>query len=253
MLSLVDTHAHLDMLEGYAEFYVSEAAENNVDKIIIPAIDAEGYPKIVELAERFKSVYFQLGLFPSEVKGWSDEYPQLIKDFAKHPKCVGIGEIGLDYYWDKSFIDLQKDVFIDQIKIANELSLPITVHDREAHADCLEILDKYNKSSQIVFHCFSGDVSFMKQVVERGYYIAIGGIVTFKKALVLQDVAKQVPLSNLLLETDCPYLAPVPYRGKENHPAYVKFVAEEIAKLKDVSVEEIASVTTENVNKVFKI
>ena len=253
MLSLIDTHAHLDMLEAYAEFYISEAAQNNVDKIIIPAIDADGYPNIVELAERFKPVYFQLGLFPSEAADWDDDYPKLIKDLAKHPKCVGIGEIGLDYYWDKSFIDLQKKVFIEQIKIANELNLPITVHDREAHEDCLAILDKYNKSSQVVFHCFSGDVDFMHQVVERGYYIAIGGIVTFKKATTLHEVARAVPLDNLMLETDCPYLAPVPFRGKENQPAYVKFVAEEIARIKEVSLQDIATVTTRNAEKVFNL
>ena len=252
-MKLIDTHAHIDMLEGYAEYYISQAVENDVDKIIIPAIDAGGYSTIVGLAERFKNVFFQLGLFPSEAKQWDEDYPELIRDLAKHPKCVGIGEIGLDYYWDKSFNDLQKEVFIEQIKLANELSLPITVHDREAHEDCLSIIDKYNKTSDVVFHCFSGDVEFMKQVVSRGFYIAIGGIVTFKKATTLHDVARNVPLENLMLETDCPYLAPVPLRGKENQPAYVKYVAEEIAKLRGISVEEVAEITTVNAEKVFKI
>lgn len=252
-MKLIDTHAHIDMLEGYAEYYISQAVENDVDKIIIPAIDAGGYSTIVGLAERFKNVFFQLGLFPSEAKQWDEDYPELIRDLAKHPKCVGIGEIGLDYYWDKSFNDLQKEVFIEQIKLANELSLPITVHDREAHEDCLSIIDKYNKTSDVVFHCFSGDVEFMKQVVSRGFYIAIGGIVTFKKATTLHDVARNVPLENLMLETDCPYLAPVPFRGKENQPAYVKYVAEEIAKLRGITVEEVAEITTANAEKVFKI
>ena len=252
-MKLIDTHAHIDMLEGYAEYYISQAVENDVDKIIIPAIDAGGYSTIVGLAERFKNVFFQLGLFPSEAKQWDEDYPELIRDLAKHPKCVGIGEIGLDYYWDKSFNDLQKEIFIEQIKLANELSLPITVHDREAHEDCLSIIDKYNKTSDVVFHCFSGDVEFMKQVVSRGFYIAIGGIVTFKKATTLHDVARNVPIENLMLETDCPYLAPVPFRGKENQPAYVKYVAEEIAKLRGISVEEVAEITTANAEKVFKI
>ena len=252
-MKLIDTHPHIDMLEGYAEYYISQAVENDVDKIIIPAIDAGGYSTIVGLAERFKNVFFQLGLFPSEAKQWDEDYPELIRDLAKHPKCVGIGEIGLDYYWDKSFNDLQKEVFIEQIKLANELSLPITVHDREAHEDCLSIIDKYNKTSDVVFHCFSGDVEFMKQVVSRGFYIAIGGIVTFKKATTLHDVARNVPLENLMLETDCPYLAPVPFRGKENQPAYVKYVAEEIAKLRGITVEEVAEITTASAEKVFKI
>lgn len=252
-MKLIDTHAHIDMLEGYAEYYISQAVENDVDKIIIPAIDAGGYSTIVGLAERFKNVFFQLGLFPSEAKQWDEDYPELIRDLAKHPKCVGIGEIGLDYYWDKSFNDLQKEVFIEQIKLANSLNLPITVHDREAHEDCISIIDKYNKTSDVVFHCFSGDVEFMKQVVSRGFYIAIGGIVTFKKATILHDVAKNVPLENLMLETDCPYLAPVPFRGKENQPAYVRYVAEEIANLRGISVEEVAEITTANAEKVFKI
>ena len=252
-MKLIDTHAHIDMLEGYAEYYISQAVENDVDKIIIPAIDAGGYSTIVGLAERFKNVFFQLGLFPSEAKQWDEDYPELIRDLAKHPKCVGIGEIGLDYYWDKSFNNLQKEVFIEQIKLANELSLPITVHDREAHEDCLSIIDKYNKTSDVVFHCFSGDVEFMKQVVSRGFYIAIGGIVTFKKATTLHDVARNVPIENLMLETDCTYLAPVPFRGKENQPAYVKYVAEEIAKLRGIGVEEVAEITTANAEKVFKI
>lgn len=252
-MNLIDTHAHIDMLEGYAEYYIQQAIENDVSKIIIPAIEAEGYASIVGLAERFPNVYFQLGLFPSEAKKWDEDYPELIKELAKHPKCVGIGEIGLDYYWDKSFKDTQKKIFIEQIKLANELQHPITVHDREAHEDCLRILDEYNKNSEVVFHCFSGNVDFMKQVISRGYYIAIGGIVTFKKATTLHEVAKEVPLNKLMLETDCPYLAPVPFRGKENQPAYIKYVAEEIAKLRGISEEEVAEITTKNAEKVFKI
>ena len=253
MKELIDTHAHLDMLEGYAEYYIEQAAENGVGKIIIPAIEPEGYPTIVELSERFKNVYFQLGLFPSEAKKWKPEFTDIIRELAKHPKCVGIGEIGLDYYWDKSFNEKQKEVFIEQIKLANELKLPITVHDREAHEDCLKILDSYNNESKIIFHCFSGDVDFMKQIIERNYFLAIGGIVTFKKASILHEVAKEVPLKNLMLETDCPYLAPVPYRGKENQPAYIKYVAEEIAKLKNISVDDIIDATTSNAKKVFNI
>lgn len=252
-MELVDTHAHIDMLEGYAEYYIEQAAENNVSRIIIPGIEPEGFAPVVEIAERFKNIFFELGVFPSEAEKWSDECLELITELARHPKCVGIGEIGLDYYWDKSFVDKQKEVFIKQIEIANRLKLPITVHDREAHNDTLEIIDKYNKSSQIVFHCFSGDVDFMKKVVERGYYIAIGGIVTFKKADTLKKVASEVPLDRLLLETDAPYLAPVPYRGKENQPAYIKYTAEEIAKLRGISLEEIAEVTTRNAEKVFNI
>ena len=252
-MELIDTHAHIDMLEGYAEYYVAQAAENNVSKIIIPGIEAEGFPKIIEIAERFKNIFFELGLFPTEALKWNDNYPELIKKFAQNPKCAGIGEIGLDYHWDKSFIDKQKEVFIKQIEIANSLNLPITVHDRDAHEDVLEIIDKYNDGSEIIFHCFSGNVDFMKEITKRGYYLAIGGVVTFKKAEVLKEVAREVPLDKLLLETDAPYLAPVPFRGKENQPAYIKYTAEEIAKIKNIPVETIAEATTKNAEKVFRL
>ncbi len=252
-MELIDTHAHIDMLEGYSEFYIAQAAENNVSKIIVPAIEADAYPAIIELSEKFKNVYFELGLFPSEAEKWNADYPVMIKELSNHPKCVGIGEIGLDYYWDKTFVDRQKEVFIEQIKLANELNLPITIHDREAHEDVLSILDEYNKTSQVVFHCFSGDKTFMEKVISRGYYIAIGGIVTFKKADQLKEVAINVPLDRLMLETDSPYLAPVPYRGKENQPSYVIYVAKEIAKLKNINVEDVAEMTTKNAERVFKI
>ncbi len=252
-MELIDTHAHIDMLEGYAEYYIAQAAENNVSKIIIPGIEAEGFPVIIEIAERFKNIFFELGLFPSEALKWNDDYPELIKELAQNPKCVGIGEIGLDYHWDKSFIDKQKEVFIKQIEIANSLNLPITVHDRDAHEDVLEIIDKYNDNSEIIFHCFSGDADFMKEITKRGYYLAIGGVVTFKKAEVLKEVAREVPLDKLLLETDAPYLAPVPFRGKENQPAYIKYTAEEIAKIKNIPVETIAEATTKNAEKVFRL
>ena len=159
----------------------------------------------------------------------------------------------MDYYWDKSFNDLQKEVFIKQVKLANELDLPISIHDREAHKDTFDILTEYNKNSKVVMHCFSGSVEFMRECVKKDWYIAIGGVVTFKKAIKLKEVAKEVPLKKILLETDAPYLTPVPYRGKTNQPAYVKYVAEEIAKLRGMSFDEINEITTENAKDVFKI
>ena len=192
-----------------------------------------------------------MGVHPSEVKDWDDNLIDKIKEYSKSNKIVGIGEIGLDYYWDKSFIDLQKDVFIKQIKLANELNLPISIHDREAHKDTFDILKEYNKNSKIIMHCFSGSVEFARECLKEGWYLAIGGVVTFKNAVKMKDVAIDVPLDRLLLETDAPYLTPVPYRGKENEPAYVKFVAEEIAKLRGISYEEVALKTSENAQLIF--
>ena len=194
-----------------------------------------------------------MGIFPTEAKNWHDGILDDIKEFAKNKKVVSIGEIGLDYYWDKSFIDEQKDIFIKQVKLANELGLPIEIHDREAHKDVFDILVEYNKTSDVVFHCFSGSVEFARECLKQGWYIALGGVVTFKNAVKTKEVAKDVPLDRLMLETDSPYLTPVPFRGKENQPAYVRYVADEIAKLKGIDVKEVIEATTKNAERVFGI
>lgn len=148
---------------------------------------------------------------------------------------------------------MQKEVFIKQIKLANELNLPICVHDREAHKDTFDILKEYNKGSKVVMHCFSGSVEFARECIKEGWYLALGGVVTFKNAVKMKEVAADIPLERLLLETDAPYLTPVPYRGKENQPAYVRFVAEEIAKICNVSFENIVQASSQNAEKVFAI
>ena len=249
---LIDTHAHLDMYDDW-QSVIENARENGVKKIIIPAVETQYFQKIVDIANSNDDVFCMMGVFPSEAKTWSDENIDLIKEFCKNEKVVGIGEIGLDYYWDKSFIEAQKEVFIKQIKLANELGLPIAVHDREAHKDCFDILREYNNGSDVVFHCFSGSLEFAKECIKQGWYIALGGVVTFKNAVKAKEVVSEIPLEYLMLETDSPYLTPVPYRGKENKPAYVKYVAEEVAKLRGISVEDVISITTKNAEKVFKI
>ena len=249
---LIDTHAHIDMLEN-TETAVREALENGVKKIILPCAYPKDIKKIYNLALTYDNVYGLLGVHPSEAKDWSDDLAREIKELAKHPKIKGIGEIGLDYYWDKSFNDIQKKVFIKQIKLANELNLPICVHDREAHKDTFDILSEFNQGSTVVMHCFSGSAEFAKECVKKGWYLALGGVVTFKKAVKMKEVAAEIPLENLLLETDSPYLTPVPFRGKENRPAYVKYVAEEIAKIRNLDIEFIAQITAQNAEKVFNI
>ena len=249
---LIDTHAHIDMLEN-TETAVREALENGVKKIILPCAYPKDIKKIYNLALTYDNVYGLLGVHPSEAKDWSDDLAREIKELAKHPKIKGIGEIGLDYYWDKSFNDIQKEVFIKQIKLANELNLPICVHDREAHKDTFDILSEFNQGSTVVMHCFSGSAEFAKECVKKGWYLALGGVVTFKNAVKMKEVAAEIPLENLLLETDSPYLTPVPFRGKENRPAYVKYVAEEIAKIRNLDIEFIAQITAQNAEKVFNI
>ena len=168
-------------------------------------------------------------------------------------KVVGIGEVGLDYYWDTSFCEQQKEIFIKQIKLANELNLPIDVHDREAHKDTFDILKEYNSCSNVVLHCFSGSAEFAKECIKQGWYISLGGVITFKNAKKMKEVATQIPLEHLMLETDAPYLAPVPFRGKTNEPCYIPYIAQEIANLKGCTIEEVAEITTKNAEKVFRI
>lgn len=241
---LIDTHAHIDMLE---DFDIS-----GVGKIVVPSVEIKTMDKVVELS-KLENVYSMVGIYPSEAKTYTQEIEDKMIKLTENKKVVAVGEIGLDYYWDKSFVELQKEVFIKQIKLANKLNLPIVVHDREAHKDCYEIIKEYNKNSKVLFHCFSGSVEFMKECVKQGWYIALGGVVTFKNAVKMKDVAKEVPLEKLVLETDSPYLTPVPFRGKENKPAYVKYVAEEIAKIRSMSVEEIIDITTTNAEEFFNI
>ena len=241
---LIDTHAHLDML---SEFDITD-----VGKVLVPSVEISTMEKVVALSEH-PNVYSMVGIYPSEAKTYNKDVEKKIKELANNPKVVAVGEIGLDYYWDKSFVDTQKEVFIKQIKLANELNLPIVIHDREAHKDCYDILKEYNKNSKILFHCFSGSVEFMKECTKMGWYIALGGVITFKNAVKMKEVAKEVPLDKLVLETDAPYLTPVPYRGKENKPAYIKYVATEIANLRSMPVEDIIDITTTNAENFFRI
>lgn len=251
---LIDTHTHINMIENISiDEILENAGKNNVKKLIVPASNAADIDEVFELSQKYDNVYCYLGIHPSEAKDWNDTIEEKIRTLAKSPKVVGIGEIGLDYYWDKSFVELQKEIFIKQIKLANELNLPVNVHDREAHKDTFDILKEHNKNSTVIMHCFSGSPEFAAECIKEGWYIAIGGVVTFKNAKKMKEVAGTIPLERLLLETDSPYLTPVPYRGDENQPAYVKFAAQEIAKIKEISYNEVVSATTQNAERIFVI
>lgn len=251
---MIDSHSHINMIESLSlDEIIKNAFDNGIDKIIVPSAYPADMENIMDLVNKYDNVYGMLGIHPSEVKSWDDSFIEKIKNYAKNSKIAAIGEIGLDYYWDKSFNDLQKEVFIKQIKLANELNLPIDIHDREAHKDTYDIIQEHNNGSKVIMHCFSGSVEFARECVKAGFYLGIGGVVTFKNAVKMKEVAKDVPLEKILLETDAPYLTPVPFRGKENQPAYVKYIAEEIASLRGISVEEVALVTTENAKTVFNI
>lgn len=250
---IINTHSHVNMLR---ETNIDEAIQNAIDNkivTIVPSSSAQDIFDTDKFIKKYNDVYGYVGVFPEEVKDFSDKTLTDMEEIIKsNPKIIGIGEIGLDYYWDKSFKELQKEVFIKQIKFANQMNLPLNIHSREAHLDTLEILKKYNKNSTAIMHCFSGSLEFARECIKEGIYIALGGVVTFKNAKKTKEVAKNIPLEYLLLETDDPYLAPVPFRGKENQPMYVKYVAEEIANLRGITPEEVAKTSTENAKKIFK-
>lgn len=250
---IINTHSHVNMLR---ETNIDEAVQNAIDNkivTIVPSSSAQDIFDTDKFIKKYNDVYGYVGVFPEEVKDFSDKTLSDMEEIIKsNPKIIGIGEIGLDYYWDKSFKELQKEVFIKQIEFANQMNLPLNIHSREAHLDTLEILKKYNKNSTAIMHCFSGSLEFARECIKEGIYIALGGVVTFKNAKKTKEVAKNIPLEYLLLETDDPYLAPVPFRGKENQPMYVKYVAEEIANLRGITPEEVAKTSTENAKKIFK-
>lgn len=249
---IINTHSHVNMLK---ELPIEQAIKNCEDeniRIIMPSYDDKSIFEVDELVKKYDNIYGYVGIFPEEVKCFSDKTLSDMENIIKNnPKIIGIGEVGLDYYWDKSFVELQKEVFIKQIEFANEMNLPLNIHCREAFGDTLEILKEYNKNSTVVMHCYSGSLEFAKECINLGIYIALGGVVTFKNAVKVKEVAKNIPLEYLLLETDDPYLTPVPFRGKENQPVYIKYVAQEIASLREISVEEVASATTQNALKIF--
>lgn len=252
-IRLIDTHSHIDMIEQISlDEVIANAAANGVEKIILPCAYPKDIDKIIDITEKYVNVYAYLGVHPSEARDWNDSLSEKITNYVSSgKKVVGIGEIGLDYYWDKSFNNIQKEVFIKQIRLANELNLPINIHDREAHKDTFDIIQANNENSTVIMHCFSGSVEFARECIKAGYYIALGGVVTFKNAIKMKEVAADIPIDRLLLETDAPYLTPVPYRGKENQPAYVRFVAEEIAKIRGIELEELAALTTQNAERIF--
>ena len=251
---LIDTHTHIDMIESHtADEIIQLAAENNVKKMIIPGVTPDSDNVIFPLIEKYENCFGMLGVHPSEAKLYNEEAEEHIEKMLQHDKITAIGEIGLDYYWDKTFNDIQLEVFIKQIKLANKHNLPICVHDREAHKDTFDILKEYNKGSDVVLHCYSGSVEFAKECIKEGWYLGLGGVVTFKNAVKMKETAKEIPLEKIVLETDAPYLTPVPFRGKENQPAYVKYVAEEISYIKGIPLDEVAEITSQNAERIYRI
>ena len=256
--NIFDSHAHYDdeQFDGDRDELIASLPSKGVCAVINCASDLKSSATSAELSEKYPFFWCACGIHPHEAEkelknANISEIEQKIIDFTKKKKCVAIGEIGLDYHYDFSPRELQKEIFELQLKLSKELDLPVIIHDREAHEDTMTLLKKYRPKG--VVHCFSGSVEFARECIKEGWYLALGGVVTFKNAVKMKEVAADIPLEKLLLETDAPYLTPVPYRGKENQPAYVRFVAEEISKIRNVSFENIVQASSQNAEKVFAI
>ncbi|MDK2919357.1 MAG: TatD DNase family protein [Candidatus Petromonas sp.] len=253
---LFDSHAHLDArrFDKDRDEVIKRAKENGISYIMNPGADFESSVKSIELADKYDMIYAAVGVHPHEAKTMDDMMLELLKGMTKKPKVMAIGEIGLDYHYDHSPREIQREWFRKQIRLAKEVNLPIIIHDREANQDVMNILKEEKAfDTGVLMHCYSGSAELAKQYVKLGAYISIAGPVTFKNARKTVEVVKTVPIDHLMIETDSPYLTPVPHRGKRNESGYVRFVAEKIAEIKDMSFEEVARQTTENAKKYFGI
>lgn len=259
---LIDTHCHLDF-DRFAddiEAVIERAITNDVTRIIVPAIDLQNCPAVLALADRFEGVFAAVGVHPNSTANWQDSYIGVLRDLARHPKVVAIGEIGIDYYWDKSPKEIQHRALRLQLELACELGLPVILHNREARdsdASSHDILRLLRESPLAeverpgVLHSFSADSAIAEEALALGYYLGFTGPLTFKKADELRRVVAQVPLDRLLVETDAPFLTPSPHRGKRNEPAYVRYVAERMAVIKGIDDAALFEATTQNAVDLF--
>lgn len=255
-IKFIDSHAHLDdeKFDEDRESLIKSLRENNIELVLNAGADLKTSQNSVELSNKYDFIYAAVGCHPHDTKYMNDETMNIFRELSKNKKVLAIGEIGLDYYYDNSDRETQKKWFREQIKLARELDMPYIVHDRDAHEDVLRIMkEEHYDGARGILHCFSSSVEMAKEFIKLGFYISLGGPVTFKKAKTPKLVAKEIPLSNLLIETDSPYLAPEPFRGKRNDPSLVSRVAEEIALIKDLPIEKVAEQTVINFKNLFNL
>ena len=251
---IFDTHAHYDdeQFDEDRDALLLSMQANNVGTILNVGASLKGCQKSVELAKKYPFVYAAVGVHPDETGELNEDTFQWLKELAvSQEKVVAIGEIGLDYHWDVQPRAVQQSWFIRQMELAKELQLPISVHSRDASRDTFDLISRHGQKLSGVIHCYSGSCEMAKEYVKMGYYIGIGGVVTFKNAKKLKETAEAIPLENILLETDCPYMAPTPHRGKRNNSIYIDFVAEAIARLKGMEKEEVIARTEANARQLF--
>ena len=248
-----DTHCHLNSEQLYEnrDEFIKHALDNQVEMMVVVGYDLESSKKAVEIAKEHSFIYAAVGIGPNDCLNTTTQDLQIIDEYLNEPKVVALGEIGLDYYWDDVPSDKQKEIFQQQVDLAKKHQKPIIIHCRDAYEDTYEVLKRNGHPG--IMHCYSGSVEMAKRFIDLGFYISLAGPVTFKNARVPKDVAEKIGLEHLLIETDCPYLPPHPYRGSLNEPANVVYIAQEIAKLKNMEIESVASQTTFNAKKVFGI
>nr|WP_294904170.1 TatD family hydrolase [uncultured Lacibacter sp.] len=253
-MQIIDTHTHLYLEEFQADMneVLTRARAEGVTRFYLPNVDSSSIPDLLNLEEQYPGeCVAMMGLHPCYVKENAEDELKLVEEWLKKRPFAAVGEIGLDYYWDKTFVAEQKDAFRKQMNWALELNLPIVIHSRDSMRDCIDIVKEHqNGKLRGIFHCFGGSLEEAKQIMDLGFLMGIGGVVTYKKSG-LTEVLPHIPLEYLVVETDAPYLSPVPFRGKRNEPSYLKYIVEKMAEAMNISKEEIAKQTTLNAQKLF--
>lgn len=253
---IFDSHAHYDdsAFDNDREEVLASLALKGVGNVVNVAASLEGVRRTVELVQKYSFLYGAVGVHPDEVGELDENNFKWLREQCGRRKIVAVGEIGLDYYWDKEDHALQKEWFVRQLHLARELKLPVIVHSREAASDTMEILkQEYDPEIPVVVHCYSYSPEMAREYLKMGYYLGIGGVLTFKNAKKLKETVKEAPMEQLLLETDCPYLAPVPFRGKRNESGNLIYVAEELGKIKGIDPREVIRITEENARRFYRI
>ncbi len=251
---LIDSHVHLndERFNSDREDLINSFESKEIELVLNVGYDLDSSKESVELAKKYKPIYAAIGTHPHDVKDIKEDTLDIYKAMSVYEKVLAIGEIGLDYHYDNSPRDLQKIWFREQIRLAKSLDLPYIVHDREAHGDIYNIMkEEKHSSSRGILHCYSGDVELANEFIKMGFMISLAGPLTFKNSKATKRVALEIPLEHLLIETDAPYLAPEPYRGKRNESSYVRYVAEEIARIKNIEYQEVVRTTNSNFKKLF--
>lgn len=253
---IFDTHSHYndDQYDQDRPQVLASLKEVNVRKLVNISASWKDLQETIQLIQEYPFVYGAVGIHPDHVGELSEERMQMMRNYCKLEKVIAVGEIGLDYHWMTESREMQKKWFVRQLELAKETELPVVIHSRDASQDTFDIMKKEHAGTTGgIIHCYSGSVEMAREYVKLGYYLGIGGVVTFKNSKVLKNVVKEIPLEHLVLETDCPYLAPTPFRGKRNTSAYLPYVVQEIASLKDLSTEEVEAITWENAHKVYRL